>query len=180
MKNKHSTQYTTHTESAESLGASPWSLQMRCKLLAWEYCWLCLCQWTPKPANRWRLFILKLFGASIQGRPFVHQRARIQIPWHIELHDRACIGDRTNLYSLDRITIGERSIIAQEAYLCTGTHSLSHQSKPLKTAPIQIGEDVFIGARAFLFPGITLPDSTVIGACEVIRQARSEPTETES
>jgi putative colanic acid biosynthesis acetyltransferase WcaF len=171
MKNKQSTSYTTHLGSAEELGASPWSLQMRCKLLAWECCWFFCCKWTPKPANKWRLCILRLFGATIQGRPFVHQRARIQIPWNIELQDRSCIGDRTHLYSLDRIVVGERSIIAQEAYLCTGTHSLSHPNKPLKTAPIHIGSDVFIGARAFIFPGVRLIDSTVIGACEVIRDA---------
>jgi len=168
MKNKHSNNYTTHSGSAEELGASPWSFQIRCKLLVWEFCWFWLCKWTPKPANKWRLFILGLFGTTIQGRPFVHQRARIQIPWNVELHDRSCIGDRTNLYSLDRITIGERSIIAQEAYLCTGSHSLSKPSKPLKTAPITIGKDVFIGARAFILPGIDLTDDTVIGACEVV------------
>jgi putative colanic acid biosynthesis acetyltransferase WcaF len=175
MKNKHSTSYTTHLDSAETLGASPWSLQMRCKLLAWEFCWFFFCKWTPKPANKWRLIVLRLFGATINGRPFVHQRARIQIPWNIALNDRSCIGDRTNLYSLDRITIGERSIIAQEAYLCTGTHSLSHPNKPLKTAPVSIGCDVFIGARAFIMPGVSIANSAVIGACEVIKR-QPEPS----
>lgn len=163
-----------HDSSTRELGASPWPLRMRCKLLLWEYCWIFLCQWTPKPANAWRLIILRLFGARITGRPFVHQRARIQIPWHIELEDGCCIGDRTNLYSLDRITVGERAIIAQEAYLCTGSHSLSHPNKPLKTAPIRVGQNAFIGARAFILPGSTIQDDSVIGACAVYRPKDSE------
>lgn len=118
--------FTLHAGSALKLGASLWTSRERFFLFLWEYAWGLLCWWTPKPANPWRLLVLKTFGATIQGTPFVHQRVRLQIPWNIELHDRACIGDRANLYWLDKITIGERSIIAQEAYLCTGTHEMKH------------------------------------------------------
>ena len=65
-----------------------------------KYAGSLLCSWTPKPMNPWRLFILRLFGAWIKGNPFVHQRARIKIPWNLTLHNRACLGDRANVYSL--------------------------------------------------------------------------------
>ena len=74
---------------------SPWSAQDRVLRLLWEICWFVFCVWTPKPANPWRLFWLDLFGATIEGKPFVHQRARIEIPWHLTLKDRACLGDVT-------------------------------------------------------------------------------------
>lgn len=147
---------------------SPWSLRERLAMLAWEYCWMLFCVWTPKPLNRWRLFWLRTFGAQLHGYPFVHQRARIQIPWHVTLHDRACLGDRTNLYSLAPIEVGARAIIAQEAYLCTGTHALDDPNLPLKVGPIRIGEDTFVGARAFILPGITIGRHAVIGACSVV------------
>ena len=44
----------------------------------------------------------------------VHQRARIAIPWNLTLHDRACLGDRANAYSLGPIEIGARATVAQE------------------------------------------------------------------
>ena len=147
---------------------SPWSLSGRVGMLLWEYCWAIFCLWTPKPLNRWRLFWLKRFGAKIHGTPFVHQRARIQIPWNLTLHDRACLGDRANAYTLGEIEIGARSVIAQEAYLCTGTHDLNDQKFPLQVAKITIGEDVFIGARAFVLPGITIGDRAVVGACSLV------------
>ena len=137
-------------------------------MLLWSCCWAGLCQWTPKPLNRWRLFLLKTFGAKIIGRPFVHQRARIQIPWNLTLHDRACLGDRANAYTLGEIEIGARTVIAQEAYLCTGTHDLNDPKLPLQVAKITIGEDVFIGARAFVMPGIVIGNRAVVGACSLV------------
>lgn len=127
-----------------------------------------LCAWTPKPANAWRLWWLRIFGANISGTPFVHPRARIQIPWHLELAEGACVGDRANLYSLDRIELGRNCVIAQEAYLCTGSHDFQHPALPLVTAPIRVGEGAFIGARAFVLPGVAVGDGAVVGACAVV------------
>lgn len=141
---------------------------MRLRLLLWEYAWMLFCLWTPKPFNPWRLFIARMFGMKMRGRPFVHQRARIQIPWNVELHDGACVGDRANLYSLDRITIGEGAVVAQEAYLCTGTHDFSSPALPLLTAPITVEARSFVGARAFVMPGTVVGERAVIGACSVI------------
>lgn len=147
---------------------SPWPFRHRIRMLLWECCWSLLCSWTPKPLNPWRLFWLRVFGASIQGTPFVHQRARIAIPWKLVLHHRACLGDRANAYSLDRIEIGEGATVAQEAYLCTGTHDFSDPALSLVTKPIVIGSGAFIGARAFLMPGVTIGQNAVVGACSVV------------
>lgn len=147
---------------------SPWSLCWRIRMLLWSATWFLLCQWTPKPLNGWRLFWLRLFGAKIEGCPFIHQRARIQIPWHLTIGDRACVGDRANLYSLGAITLGPGCIIAQEAYLCTGDHDLSAAGKPLVTAPIVIKENAFVGARAFVLKGTTVGARAVVGAGSIV------------
>lgn len=137
-------------------------------MLLWELSWTLLCGWTPKPCNAWRLAVLRLFGATITGRPFVHQRARIQIPWHVSLGDGACIGDRAALYSLDRIEVGAGAVIAQEAYLCTGTHDFETDALPLLTAPVRVGERAFVGARAFVMPDVSIGAGAVVGACSVV------------
>jgi putative colanic acid biosynthesis acetyltransferase WcaF len=86
-----------------------------------------------------------LFGAKIYGTPFVHQRARIAIPWNLTLHDRACLGDRANAYTLGEIEIGPRVRAAQEVYLSTGTHDLrdrkfhsSRQRSPSAKTPSSV------------------------------------------
>ena len=148
---------------------SPWPLRERVRAQLWELCWPLFCGWTPKPLNGWRLLWLRAFGATIHGRPFVHQRARIQLPWKLTLRDRACLGDRANAYTLGEIVIHERATIAQEAYLCTGTHKFGDPALPLQTAPITVGAGAFVGARAFILPGVTIGAGAVVGACALVR-----------
>lgn len=147
---------------------SPWGTNERLMRVLWEFCWTLLCSWTPKPLNPWRLFWLQVFGGKIHGTPFIHQRARIAIPWNLTLHDRACLGDRANAYSLGEIEIGTGATVAQEAYLCTGSHDFSQSGLPLTIGKITIGEEVFLGARVFVMPGITIGAGSVIGACSVV------------
>jgi len=120
MTDPTTVQKTTHDQASPY--ASPWSLRERIGIMLWSGAWAIFCVWTPKPLNPWRIFVLRCFGAKISGVPFVHSRARIQIPWKLRLAHRACLGDRANAYTLGEITIGEGATIAQEAYLCTGTH----------------------------------------------------------
>lgn len=141
---------------------------MRLSLLLWDIIWQGLCAWTPKPMNRWRLFVLKRFGATLHGTPFVHQRSRIHMPWNLVMHDRACLGDGAVAYSQGVIEIHARATVAQEAYLCTGTHDFSQRELPLITAPVIVGEDAFVGARAFIMPGVTVGAGSIVGAMSVV------------
>ena len=157
---------TVHEQSAR--GGSPWAVRERWRMVLWEAAWFWLCEWTPKPLNGWRLAVLRFFGAQVAGNPFVHQRARILKPWNLEIRDGACVGDRANLYTLDRITIGAESLIAQEAYLCTGDHGSFEAGFPLTTAPVEVCAGAFVGARAFVLPGVRIGEKAVVGACAVV------------
>lgn len=147
---------------------SPWSVWLRVRTQLWELSWLLCCRWTPKPLNWWRLLILRIFGARIYGRPFVHQRARVTHPWRIILHDRACLGDGAVAYTLGEIEILPGATVAQEAYICTGTHLFNEVARPLVTAKIIIGVSAFVGARAFILPGVTVGEYAIVGACSVV------------
>jgi len=156
------------TADQKSAYESPWSAGERWKMLLWEWCWLVFCCWTPKPLNPWRLLWLRLFGAKIEGTPFVHQRARIAMPWNLTLLHRACLGDRANAYSLGPIALGEGATVAQEAYLCAGTHDFTKESLPLVTKLIRIGDRAFVGARAFVMPGVSVGERSIVGAGAIV------------
>jgi putative colanic acid biosynthesis acetyltransferase WcaF len=160
--------YTHHQASRYS---SPWTTNYRLRLLLWEYAWSFLCCWTPKPFNPWRLFVLRRFGATILGLPFVHQRARIDHPWNLTLHHQSCLGDRAHAYCLGAVEIGPGACVAQEAYLCTATHDFADPLRALQTGPILIGADAFIGARAFLLPGVMVGEAAIVGACSVVTRS---------
>ena len=112
--------------------------------------------------------MLKIFGANLSGMPFIHGTARIQIPWNLTMKHRACLGEHTNAYSLGKIDIQEGATIAQEAYLCTGTHDFNDASLQLITKSITIGKNSFIGARAMILPGVSIGDQAIVGAMSVV------------
>ena len=147
---------------------SPWTAGDRFMRVLWEFSWFLFCSWTPKPLNEWRLFWLRVFGAKINGTPFVHQRARIAIPWNLTLHDHACLGDRANAYSLGQIEIGAHATVAQEVYLSACSHDFEKPEMPLAVGKITIGEQAFIGARAFIMPSVTIGPRAIVGACSVV------------
>ena len=112
--------------------------------------------------------MLKAFGANLSGMPFIHSMARIQIPWNLTMKHRACLGDCANAYSLGKIEILEGATIAQEVYLCTGTHDFNDPTLQLITKPIKIGKNSFIGARAMILPGVCIGDRAIVGAMSVV------------
>lgn len=149
-------------------GSSPWSFSKRLAIFIWGIFYYLFFIWTPKPTNFWRIFLLKLFGCKIYGKPIIHPRVRILQPWNVTLHDKCALGDRANLYSLGEIEIFENSVIAQEAYLCTGTHNFNSELYELITAKISIKKNTFVGARTFILPGVIIGENSIIGACSVI------------
>ncbi len=112
--------------------------------------------------------MLKVFGANLSGMPFIHSTAKIQIPWNLTMQHRACLGECTNAYSLGKIEILEGATVAQEAYLCTGTHDFKDPNLQLITKPITIGKNSFIGARAMILPGVSIGDQAIVGAMSVV------------
>jgi putative colanic acid biosynthesis acetyltransferase WcaF len=112
--------------------------------------------------------VLKIFGAHLSGMPFVHSTVRIQIPWNLTMHHRACLGEYTIAYSLGKIEVLEGATVAQETYLCTGTHDFNDPSLQLITKPITIGKNSFIGARAMILPGVSIGEQAIVGAMSAV------------
>jgi putative colanic acid biosynthesis acetyltransferase WcaF len=81
---------------------------------------------------------------------------------------RSCLGERANAYSLGKIEIGEHATIAQETYLCTGTHDFEDPSMQLITKPITIDRNAFVGVRAIVLPGVEIGENAIIGAQSVV------------
>jgi putative colanic acid biosynthesis acetyltransferase WcaF len=112
----------------------------------------------------WRRLLLRLFGAKLGKDVRVRPTAFVEIPLNIEMADHVVIGDYAIIYSLGKITIGRSSTISQYAHLCAGTHDYTKRQFPLLKPPIVIGEEVWIAADAFIGPGVTVGDRSVVGA----------------
>lgn len=164
------------TKDQATAYTSPWSIRARLGMLLFRLTWLVFCRLSPKEFKGWRLFVLKCFGAKISGRPFVAPSCIIKIPWLLELEDHACLAPQSEVYNLGPITLRARSTVAQYAYLCAGTHDFSLKSLPLIVAPIEIQEDAFVGAKAFVMPGVIIGRGALVGAGSVVTRDVEEWT----
>ncbi len=162
----------TSTEVDLRLGNRRWRMREKIRRGIWQACWLLLFRPTPKRLGRaWRQWLLRRFGAVIDGNVLVLPSCRILQPWELELHDGAAIGAHVELYNYARITIGRMSLISQYSFLCTGTHDHTDRSMPLTWQPITVADRCWVAAGAFLGPGVVIGEGAVIGARSVVTKS---------
>ena len=92
----------------------------------------------------------------------------ISFPWRLVLGDFVWIGGGTRLLTLATVEIGSNSCISQDAFLCTGSHNHRVESFDLIARPIVVGEECWVGARAFVGPGVNIGSRSVVAACAVV------------
>lgn len=126
---------------------------------------------SPQFMYRWRAFILKAFGAKIGKGVKIRQSVRVTYPWNLEIGDHSWIGDRVELYTLEKITIGSNTCISQDTYVCTGSHNINSISFDYECTPIDIGDEVWIATGCFIAPGVTVGKGAVIGARSLVLTA---------
>lgn len=119
---------------------------------------------TPHNFNSIRCTLLRFFGAKIGKGVVIRSSVRVLYPWKLEIGDYTWIGDNVFLYSLDQIKIGCHTIISQKSYLCTGSHDINHPNFNLITAPIEVGNGVWVATDCFVAPGVKIGANTIIGA----------------
>jgi len=122
----------------------------------------------PGPMNGLRIFLLRLMGAKIGKRCLVSSKVDILMPWNLELDACVALGKGVRVYNYAKVRVGRMSLVSQGAYLCTGSHDHTHPHMPLIWKPIEIGEQCWIAAEAFLVPGVVVGNGCVVGARSVV------------
>lgn len=114
--------------------------------------------------NKWRLFLLRLFGAKIGKHSIVYSSSRIWMPCNLEIGERSCVGPNTVLYNPDKLYIGSKVTISQNTYICGGSHDIRTLSLDFKSAPITIKDYSWVCANCFVMMGTTIEEGCIIGA----------------
>jgi putative colanic acid biosynthesis acetyltransferase WcaF len=144
------------------------SLRNRVARLIWLIADVLFFKLSPRPLHRWRSFVLKSFGAKVGRGVHIYPGVKIWAPWNLVLKDGCGVANGAILYSQGIITIGKRAVISQGAHICAGTHDYTRFGFPLIAKPINIGDEVWVAAEAFVHPGITIGEGSVIGARAVV------------
>ncbi len=146
----------------------PYAMNEYARRYAWQWIERTLIRCSSARAHRWRRFWLKRFGARLGVSSSIRSSATVLHPWLVTLGDYCMIGDRVAIYNLGPITIGDHTVISQDTYLCGGTHDYRQTDFPLVRSTITIGSGVWVCAGAFIGPGVTVGDNSIVAARAVV------------
>jgi putative colanic acid biosynthesis acetyltransferase WcaF len=121
-------------------------------------------RWSLSSMHRWRVMLLRLFGASVDLSARIEPTVRIEFPWNLTIGSQAVLCDRVIINCMGRVRIGDRTRISQYSHLISGTHNYRSGDMQIERRPVNIGADVWIAADAFVGPGVTLGDGCVLAA----------------
>lgn len=143
------------------------ALSRRDKLrrLCWQIAQACLFRPTPAPGfHRWRIALLRLFGAQIGQGCKIYPTARVWAPWNLQMGNRVAIAAGVDCYNVSPIRLNDYSTVSQRTFLCTASHDISELSRPLVHSPIRLAKHAWVCAEAFVGPGVTLGEGAVLAA----------------
>jgi acetyltransferase-like isoleucine patch superfamily enzyme len=93
----------------------------------------------------------------------------------IRIGDRVFVNSGVVVMSVVEVTIGDDVALANEAYVMdTDSHGV--EGRPVKDAPVRIGDGTWVGARAIILPGVTIGRRCLIAAGAVV--SRDVPDDT--
>lgn len=114
--------------------------------------------------------IRELFGRA--GRNVsVMQNFRCAFGFNIHVGDDFFANYNCTILDEAPVRIGNNCMMAPEAMICTAFHTVEPQGRlehKGMASPVHIGDNVWIGAKAMILPGVTIGDDVVVGAGSVV------------
>lgn len=108
--------------------------------------------------------LINLFGGNCDKGAVIYATCKIFDPRNLSMRPNSTIGPNTIIYNVDKITIGEGSIISQYAHLNTASHDFRQDAFPLIHDSISIGSNCWIATEVYISMGVSICDEVVIGA----------------
>lgn len=136
-------------------------------MVQWKYGYILdLRKWAYKKAmyNRFK---------SVGVKVDIHPSVEIRIPEMVSIGDNTNINHGSELYGGGGITIGFGTMIAYQVFIMSDTRTFLGET-PLKDQktrikkPVEIGSDVWVGARATIMPGVKIADHAIIAAGSIV------------
>ncbi|EGC8614924.1 acetyltransferase [Salmonella enterica] len=120
-------------------------------------------------SKRKRLNILRKAGLVVNYKttivePFYFEQG------NVNLTGRVFINANCVFLDAGKISIGNNTAIGPNVVLTTVTHPIYPEKRPKETicAPINIGDNVWIGANSTILPGVSIGDNSVIAANSMV------------
>lgn len=128
-----------------------------------------LLRWTGYiPSHTLRKLVYKLSGIKIGEGSTIHMWANFFDPSGISIGTDTIVGDHCFLDGRDSLMIGSHSDVASQVLIYNSEHDINDENFKAITAPVEIGNYVFIGPRVIVLPGVKIGDGAVVAAGAVV------------
>jgi maltose O-acetyltransferase len=121
---------------------------------------------------KWRILGLRMGrSVGIYSRVIIYDAARVSIG------DNTTILSFTLLFGTGGITIGRDVLISSHCSIFSISHRVDALGQGLLfrdtrfTAPVEIGDNVWIGTGARILPGVSIGANTIVGAGSVVTRS---------
>lgn len=111
--------------------------------------------------------LLKFFGAEVGNGVIIKPMVNIKYPWRLKLGNHIWIGEHVWIDNLADVSIGNNVCISQGAYLLTGNHDYKKDTFDLIIGEITIEDEVWIGAKSIVCPGVTCHKGAILAVGSV-------------
>lgn len=138
------------------------------KRAVWQAVRLLFFATLPGPLfKHWRIFVLRCFGAKIGRGCRVDSSCTVWWPGNLVMGNFSCLASGVDCYNVGVVTIGDYATVSQRAFLCSASHATDTLARPLVVSPITIERHAWVCAEAFVGPGVTISEGSVLGARSV-------------
>lgn len=125
--------------------------------------------------NKIRISLLKFCGSKIGKNSSIHPKVMIYNPENLIIGNNSNIGSNSEIFNYSRITIGDNVDIGTQFYINTNNHSTEDPNKLLAyqggvSKDINLGSDIWIGARVTVLSNVKIDDRIVIAAGSVVNK----------
>ena len=103
----------------------------------------------------------------------IHPSVEIRTPENLIIGDNTNINHGSEIYAGGGVLIGSGTMLAYEVFVMSDSRTFLGEI-PLKEQkgriikPVQIGDDVWIGARATILPGVKIGNHAIVAAGSVV------------
>ncbi len=120
------------------------------------------------PSHLIRKTVYRLAGIKIGSSSTIHMWANFFWPKNITIGQDTIIGDHAFLDGRAKLTIGNHVAIASQVLIYNSEHDIHSANFDPTKEPVEIGDYVFIGARAIILPGVKIGRGAVVAAGAVV------------
>lgn len=94
---------------------------------------------------------------------------------HCVIGNGVTVTRRLTIYCANSVTIGDSTMIGSDVLIMDENHGTDPRNvfreNPLQTKPVTIGENVWIGDKVIILPGVTVGDNSIVAAGAVVTKS---------